>query len=460
MTALPEKFVDRLRSELGEAEASLLCETLDNTAPPTAVRLNPCKSGASVAEAGEPIGWSRYGRFLMERPSFTADTAFHAGCYYVQEAGSQFVGHILEATGCGDGRILDMCAAPGGKTTLYSSLVGKSGLVVANEPVKNRASILADNVRKWGTGNMVVTCNYPSAFAACGRFFDVVAVDAPCSGEGMFRKDERAREEWSENNVRMCAARQLEILDEAWKALKNGGVLLYSTCTFNRTENEGVLQSFSAAHEGELCEAEKVECREEWGIVTGREGVFQTFRFLPHRTRTEGFFVAVARKASSAENEYTDTFRGKSRRPVIAEAGNAVRNELRRWVSEPDNMRFAMIGDDAYTYPRESFEEVVMLSERLNVICSGVEMGRIFGGRLKPEHALAMFCGMNREAVPVAELSHDEALKYLRKDVFDVEALAEGMNLVCCDGCALGFAKRIGGRCNNLYPNSLRILNM
>lgn len=456
MTALPAKFVERLIGDFGETEGRALCDALDNTLPPTAVRLNPFKSGAVFA--GEPVAWSRNGLFLEERPSFTADTAFHAGCYYVQEAGSQFVGHILESTGFGRGRILDMCAAPGGKTTLYSALVGKEGLVVANEPVRNRASILADNVRKWGLGNTAVTCNFPSAFEGCRGFFDVVAVDAPCSGEGMFRKDERAREEWSENGVGMCAARQSEILGEAWKALKSGGVLIYSTCTFNRIENEGVLSDFSAAHEGEIVEAEDIECPEEWGIEVGRTGVFQTFRFMPHRTRTEGFFVAVARKSVDAE-EQTDTFRPKSKRPIMTEVGNTVRNELRKWFRDPDGMRFAMIGDYIFAYRREHFEEVRMLAERLNVICSGVETGRIFGGKLKPEHALAMFCELNREAVPVAELPREEALKYLRKDLFDVSPLAEGMNLVTCGGCALGFAKRVGNRCNNLYPNSLRIRN-
>lgn len=456
MTALPEKFVERLSKELGDVECRLLCEALDVTPQPVALRVNPFKAGG-VRFAGEPVPWSRWGMFLDERPSFTADPAFHAGCYYVQEAGSQFVGHILEHTGIGSGRILDMCAAPGGKTTLYSSIAGEHGLVVANEPVKNRASVLADNVRKWGAGNTVVTCNYPSAFADCENMFDVVAVDAPCSGEGMFRKDERARGEWSENAVYMCAARQSEILNDAWKALKPNGVLLYSTCTFNRTENEGVLAKFAAEYADEICEAEKVECREEWGIVCGREGAFQTFRFYPHRTRTEGFFAAVARKRGDSGAGVAKP-RSGGRRTALTETGAAVGKELNRWFDNPGQMCYASVGDDVYAYRREHFGEVRMLTERLNVIFSGVEAGRIFGGKLKPEHSLAMYFDLNRNAVPVAELSPEESLKYLRKDVFDVSGLAEGMNLVTFNGCALGFAKRIGGRCNNLYPNSLRIL--
>ena len=454
MTALPDKFVARILNDMGADEGGALCETLAGTLPPTSVRINPFKSGAHFA--GREISWSRWGVFLDERPSFTADTAFHAGCYYVQEAGSQFVGRILERTGIGEGRILDMCAAPGGKTTLYSALAGEHGLVVGNEPVRNRAAVLADNVRKWGLGNTVVTCNFPAAFADCEGMFDVVAVDAPCSGEGMFRKDERAREEWSESSVAMCAARQQEILAEAWPTLKEGGVLLYSTCTFNRSENEGVLKRFSELHAGEVTAAEEVECPDEWGIVKGREGVFQTFRFYPHRTPTEGFFVAVARKCGDGGRHAE--LRGKPRRTTLTEVGGAVRRELERWVMRPDEMCFAAAGEDLYACRREHFDEVRMLGERLNVICHGVGMGRIFGGRLKPEHPLAMYTGLNREALPAAELPRAEALKYLRKEVFDLSGMAEGMNLVMSEGLPLGFAKRVGNRCNNLYPNSLRIL--
>lgn len=450
---LPEKFVERILHDLGLAEGQALCASLDGESP-VAVRCNPFKNGTRLG--GEPIGWSRWGVKLAERPSFTNDTAFHAGCYYVQEAGSQFVGHILECTGIGGGRILDMCAAPGGKTTLYAAMAGPDGLVVANEPVRNRTAVLADNVRKWGLGNTAVTCNEPRAFEALGEYFDVVAVDAPCSGEGMFRKDERARSEWNENNVRMCAVRQSEILDSAWRVLKPEGVLIYSTCTFNRTENEEQLQRFAAKHDGEIEAAGEVVCKDEWGIVTGREGCFQTFRFYPHRTDAEGFFAAVARKSGTAEQSAVKS--GRRGKNVMTEAAGAARQELARWVLEPDKMRFASIGESLYGFRASTFDEVKMLSETVNVVCSGVEMGRIFDGRLKPAHPLAMFAGLDRKAVAVAEIDRTAALQYLRKEPFDVGAMSEGMNLIVCDGCALGFAKRIGNRCNNSYPNSLRIL--
>lgn len=448
---LPEKFVERMSLDLGDAEGRALCEALLSDAP-VSVRLNPRKRGAHPE--GEPIGWSRCGIRLAERPVFTLDTAFHAGRYYVQEAGSQFVGHILETTGTGDGRILDMCAAPGGKTTLYSALVGEKGLVVANDPVRNRASVLADNVRKWGIGNVVVACDEPQHIAVFENRFDVVAVDAPCSGEGMFRKDERAREEWSENNVRMCAARQLQILDSAWHALRPSGVLIYSTCTFNRTENEGVLREFSARVGGELAEAECIACDDAWGVVAGREGVFQTFRFYPHRACAEGFFVAVARKAASDGRAVVP----KPRRRIMNDVAGAVRKELSRWVLHPENMRFADVGGTCYGYYADTYDEVRSFAETVNVIYSGVAMGVVYNGKLKPDAALAMFVDLNENAVPVAELEREEALRYLRKQDIAASAFAEGVNLVKSGGCALGFVKRIGNRCNNMYPNSLRIL--
>lgn len=198
------------------------------------------------------------------------------------------------------GRASSTRAAPGGKTTLYASLAGPDGLVVANEIDRRRASVLADNVRKWGTGNVAVTTCEPRALGDFEAWFDVVAVDAPCSGEGMFRKDPDARGEWSEGNVKQCAARQDEILREAWRALRPGGTLVYSTCTFNRDEDEGALERMAAWAGDEIAESEETAVEDAWGIVCGRVGAFRTFRFYPHRTCGEGFFAAVARKSFDA----------------------------------------------------------------------------------------------------------------------------------------------------------------
>lgn len=464
---LPRTFVERILRDLGTTEGEALCRALDGEAC-VSIRVNPAKAEglcgeqpARVSEvlpmltAAGRVPWCADGFLLAGRPSFTFDSDFHAGAYYVQEAASQFVGCLLQGVPTSGARILDLCAAPGGKTTLYASLVGRGGLVVANEIDRRRASVLADNVRKWGTGNVVVTTCEPHAVCDCEAWFDVVAVDAPCSGEGMFRKDPAARGEWSENNVRQCAARQDDILREAWRALCPGGTLIYSTCTFNRDEDEGSLERILAWAGDEVAAPYPVDVDPAWGIVEGEVGPFRTFRFFPHRTVGEGFFAAVARKAPDAPGRQRLP---KGRRSMVAPADRASAGELRRWVREPDRMVFGTVAGTGYAWYGEQAEAVKTLSEALPVICSGVALGQLFKGRLKPDPALAFFDGLERGAVPVAGLDDEQALRYLRRQEVAAGALAEGVNLVTARGRALGFAKRIGARVNNMYPNSLRIL--
>ena len=485
---LPEKFAARVLSELGPEEGAALCAALD-TEPPVSVRLNPAKcagaaepgavqdgTGAVPGGYGSPQGnsgtdvpaplpvlqnadgrvpWCADGYYLAVRPQFTFDSDFHAGAYYVQEASSQFVGRLMGGEGVAGKRILDLCAAPGGKTTLYASLAGPDGLVVANEIDRRRAQVLADNVRKWGTGNVAVTTCEPRLLGDFEAWFDVVAVDAPCSGEGMFRKDPDARGEWSEGNVKQCAARQDEILREAWRALKPGGTLVYSTCTFNRDEDEGALERMAAWAGDEIAESEETAVEDAWGIVCGRVGAFRTFRFYPHRTCGEGFFAAVARKSFDAGGRVRAP---KARRTVFAAVDRKTAGELARWVRNPGGMRFAAVADTCYAWYAAQADAVRTLSEALPVIYSGVALGQVFKGVLKPDPALAFFDGLNRGALPAAELDDEETLRFLRRQDIAAGGLAEGMNLVCSRGRALGFAKRIGARVNNLYPNSLRII--
>ncbi len=455
MIALPIAFKERMTKQLGAEEAERLFSALDS-ASPVAVRLNPAKCGeVGVWSDGEAIAWSKNGRKLKERPSFTLDTAFHAGAYYVQEAASQFIDHIVSHEDLQGKRVLDMCSAPGGKTTIYSTAVGRDGLVVANEYVRQRANILADNVRKWGMGNVLVTNNAPEHIAQFEGWFDLVAVDAPCSGEGMFRKEAVAREDWSEDAVKMCAARQLSIVREAWQSLKDGGLFIYSTCTFNEDEDEGLLRAFMEEVGDVFVPSQRVEVDDSWGVVRGEVGPFQTFRFFPHKTDSEGLFVAVARKA-----EPTPQRTPKARKRVMQEVDKASRKELSRWLMDAENHTFALVADTIYAYNAEQFKAVQALSESLTAIYSGVAMGQIFKGKLKPDWALSQYVGVERKATAVVELDEATALDYLRKKDIAVGDMAEGMNLVTHQGRALGYAKKIGARCNNLYPNSLKIMNM
>lgn len=455
---LPEQFISRMQRELGVAEAEALCAALE-TEPSTSVRLNPAKM-AEQKWGGGRVAWSDYGYLLGERPAFTLDPDFHAGAYYVQEASSQFAGYIVSmavggAEACKGLRVLDMCAAPGGKSTHYATLVGERGLVVANEINRSRAAVLADNARKWGLGNMVVTCNDSARVADFEEWFDVVAVDAPCSGEGMFRKSDEACEQWSEANVAMCAERQWEILQNAFRSLKPGGVLLYSTCTFNRTEDEDVVGRACEEFGDELLAVDDIPIGDDWGVVTGREGVFQTFRFFPHRLTGEGMFMAVARKAGLATSRRRMP---KARRKVMEAVDKRTAQELSRWVKESEQMQFFAAGDTLYGCRKEHYDEVEALAGTLAVIYSGVAMGQVFKGKLKPDGALALYAGVNHDAVACCEVDEQEALKFLRKQDMDAAQFSEGVNMVLYGGRPLGFVKRVGARVNNMYPNSLRIL--
>ncbi len=450
---LPKLFVERVVRDMGQAQADALFAALSAQAP-TSIRLNPYKVSAPIGE--RPVGWNKYGFYLAERPSFTLDSDFHAGAYYVQEASSQFVGHILSHRSVQGARLLDMCAAPGGKSTLYSTLVGLEGLVVANEINRSRASVLADNVRKWGLGNVVVCNNRPEHLSQFESWFDVVAVDAPCSGEGMFRKDEGAVQEWSAANVVMCAERQSDILEQAWQSLKAGGTLIYSTCTFNHDENEGVLERFSKEYEGEVAPFEQVECDPSWGVVCGSVGEFQTFRLFPHLVQGEGLFVAVATKSFDAGGKMRQP---KSRKKILSTLDRTSFKELSGWVRQPELMTFLTVADSTiYGYYSAQVDAVRALAESLTTIYSGVAMGQIFKGRLKPDAALALFHDLNREVVNVAELDNSDILLYLRKQELPASLFEEGINIVAAGGYTIGFVKRIGGRVNNLYPNSLRVL--
>ncbi len=451
-TPLPERFVETMREALG-ADAEKLFAALD-TEPAVSVRHNPAKPIDCFD--GDAVGWCKWGKYLAERPQFTLDPLMHGGAYYVQEASSQFVAHLLANHDMDGKRVLDMCAAPGGKTTIYSTLVGRKGLVVANDISHSRAMALADNVQRWGMGNVVVTCNEPAHIGAFTHWFDVVAVDAPCSGEGMFRKMDEARSEWTPSSPELCAERQREILAEAWRVLRPGGMLIYSTCTFNPTEDEGVVEWLMSEYGDELEAVDSVETSEDWGVVRSDIGAFQCFHFYPHKARGEGFFAAVARKRDGAVRRSMP----KARRKLFSQCAKGDVKELSRWVDDASQHTFMMVGEDIYAYNSAVADAVVTLSENLSVVYSGVSMGRIFKSRLKPEHPLALYIGLNRSAVPMVNVSLDDALDYLRRNDIAASQFEEGINIVGYKDVPIGFVKRIGVRCNNMYPKDLRIVKL
>lgn len=450
MTGFPQDFTLSTEQLLGKSEATALFNALDKESS-TSIRYNPFK--VSQKPEGTGVPWCRYGFMLDKRPSFTLDPVFHSGVYYVQESSSMFLEHVMrQATGNPEGlTVLDLCAAPGGKTTLLSTIVGLTGVVVANEVIRSRANILAENVRKWGLGNVIVTNNDPAHFASLEGQFDVIVIDAPCSGEGMFRKDHDARMQWSASNVELCAARQRRIVADAWSSLAEGGLLIYSTCTFNEQENE---QNVKWITENYNCEGVNIDVDPAWGVVKGETEGIETFRFFPHKVAGEGLFMALMRKTSRVKPK-----RIAPRKTPFGDVNKADRIALSRWIGTAQESYFSLIGDNIYCYNRATFPIVKRIAESMNAIYSGVMMGRIFNGKLRPEHSLALYHDLAATDIPKVDVSIEDALKYLRRQDLDLNMLSEGLNLICFNNHPLGWIKRIGHRANNAYPMEMKINN-
>ena len=290
---LPESFVSYTRETMGEELFAAFVSGLGEEAP-VSIRVNRAKWDGDVVH-GERVPWSADGYYLPDRPNFTFDPLLHAGCYYVQEASSMFVERVLGQYVTEPVEMLDMCAAPGGKSLAAIATLPEGSWLMSNEPIRQRASVLAENVSKWGSERMVVVNNYPEQISKSKLKFDVILCDVPCSGEGMFRKDAQAISEWSVQNVEKCRQLQREIVAEAWKCLRPGGLLIYSTCTFNTRENEENVRWIMDEYGAEIL---PVDIREGWNVVGSLLAEFDgpVYRFIPGVTRGEGIFMAVMRK--------------------------------------------------------------------------------------------------------------------------------------------------------------------
>lgn len=315
MTILPADFISQTHQYLPTDEADALCHALSSTTSPTSVRINPMKRPDELpAPVAANVPWCTEGHYLSERPAFTFHPLLHAGCYYVQEAASMFVEQAYRTIAADfvPQRVLDLCAAPGGKSTLWRSLLPEGTLLVANEPIRNRAQILSENLTKWGHPDTVCTSAYAEDFAPLAGMFDVVAADVPCSGEGMFRKDQGAADEWSTEAVEACAERQWGIVQSIWPALRQGGYMVYSTCTFNPQENEQLVCRICNELGAEII---SIATEPEWGIsgdTTGRS--LSVCHFYPHRTNSEGLFLALLRKTSGTPATATKKKKNKEKR--------------------------------------------------------------------------------------------------------------------------------------------------
>lgn len=435
---LPQAFVARVTKDpfLGDSLLQAL-----NEEQPISIRINSSKKTAGF-ENLEPIPWSKNGFYLKERPVFTLDPHFHGGSYYPQEAGSQFIDCILRQLNLPEEPVLlDLCAAPGGKSTLIADFLNGRGLLLANEVIQNRSKILKENLTKWGTKNCLVSNNDPADFDALKSVFDCILIDAPCSGEGMFRKDQEARNEWSVESVNLCATRQKKIVTDVWDSLKPNGFLIYSTCTFNAQENEENAQWILDQTDSKILELEIPFAKK------GRDDV--GYYALPSELKTEGFYFVVIQKLGEERVQKIKSKKKSSLTKLKPEAW------FGEWVGDSKS-EFIQWNNYLFAIPEGKSELVETLHSHLRIIKMGTELGEISRKGLIPNEALALDSSILSNQVQNIELNRDQALHYLKGETFNLEG-THGFHTVSFEGTRLGWIKHLGNRFNNLFPKEWRI---
>ena len=444
---LPKDFIESTRATFGERLWEEYLGAFD-VAAPASIRLNRLKATPSdIADGKEKVAWCADGYYLKERPQFTFDPLMHAGSYYVQEASSMFLAHVLRhVLGKDPIVMIDMCAAPGGKSTLACSMLPEGSMLLTNEPVPQRASILAENVQKWGMSGVVVTNNYPRDIRRTGITADVVLCDVPCSGEGMFRKDEATMGEWSMANVEKCGTLQREIVSEAWQCLRQDGIMIYSTCTFNTRENEENVRWICDNLDGEIVE---IPTEKEWNITGSLLQGFDkpVYRFIPGHTRGEGLFMAVIRKRGEC------TQRLPKMKPII----NKVRQQT-SWLKHPEEYIIGQTGQTITAIQKQWNALTTHLAGSLKVVHAGIRLGTIKGKDIIPEQCLALSTELREDAFPTQDVDWQTAIAFLRKEAIMLPADApRGHVLIRYRKQPIGFVKNLGNRTNNLYPAEWRI---
>ncbi|MES2701661.1 MAG: RNA methyltransferase [Bacteroidota bacterium] len=443
---IPAQLLQDIAAVPGFDEAAFIAA--HNQPAPTAVRINPYKD-IGLFGTDEVVPWCSNGRYLATRPVFTLDPAFHAGAYYVQEASSMFLEHMIKALlpQRSNLRVLDLCGAPGGKSTLIASLLGRESLLVANEVIRTRASILEENMVRWGYMNTWVTSNDPHDFGKLSGYFDVMVVDAPCSGSGLWRKDERAIGEWSEANVQLCSERQQRILADVWPALKPGGILIYATCSYSPQEDEEILDWLSAEYDAATL---IVTVPAEWGIVqttsaTGMAG----YRFFPHRIKGEGFFIAAVQKTGEEETFHNrQRFRSYHDKKIQQQAAHLLSR---------DDIAFVQAGKDTYNAILALHEpDLQLLQKAVYLRKTGLDIGTPSAKEWLPGHDMALSIDA-AAGIPAITVTREQALRYLKREDMGIDDAPKGWLLVKYNGLSLGWIKSLGNRINNYLPKQWRI---
>lgn len=437
----PPDFERMMQDRLGDAYIDFA--TALHQPAPVSIRKNPAKP---IATKGTSVPWCTLGHYLEERPVFTLDPALHAGAYYVQEASSMFLEQALKLTGTEKPqRVLDLCAAPGGKSTHTISLLHPESLLVSNEAIRGRTAMLTENITKWGYSNVVVTHNDPADFQRLPGFFDVIIADAPCSGEGLFRKDPSAMEEWSVQHTGLCASRQQRIIHDVLPTLKPGGYLIYSTCTYNHQEN--------LDNVGHMCKELPLECCElspdpRWNIEPIQRGNAMGYQLFPHQVRGEGFFLSILRK--TAGHTESPKIKISLQSPTQTE-----RRELAPWLKSPDQLFMFKHQESIRMIGAQHDMSLQRLVNNLQIVNAGTALAEVARNKFIPDHGFAL--SVERSGIhPVIRVDRDEAVTYLRKDTLQRTGPA-GFALVEYEGLGLGWVNVLPNRLNNLYPSNWRI---
>ena len=444
MLNIPASILHDLQAIEGFDETAFLAA---HTMPaPVSVRLNPAKD-IGLFSANEKIPWCSNGVYLNERPVFTLDPAYHDGAYYVQEASSMFLTHMLEAIlqdkkGL---RVLDLCAAPCGKSTLIASLLDKESLLISNEVIRTRASILDENMTRWGHMNTWVTSNDPRDLGRLRGYFDIIVVDAPCSGSGLWRKDPRALDEWSEANVQMCGERQQRILADVWPALKQDGVLIYATCSYSPQEDEQILDWLANEYK---VETPPVAVPGNWNIVPVTVKGLTGYRFFPDKVKGEGFFIAAVQKKNEEDALRPQRFKTANDKKIQQQAG---------YLMNDTDLVFMQTDKENYSAMRPGQEaDLKILQQAVYLRKAGLKLGMPTAKEWIPEHEVALGIDTN-PALPSIDADRDQALRFLKREDMGITGLAKGWQIVRYKGLGLGWVKALDNRVNNYLPKQWRI---
>lgn len=442
MIEIPKSLLNELEGSEGFDREDFIAAHQQEV--PVSIRINPFKNCELDFSLGTKIGWCDDSYFLKERPSFTHDPLFHAGAYYVQEAGSMFLEWALKSINDlpEDPIALDLCASPGGKSTILSSFLSNKGLLISNEVIKTRTAALVQNLNKWGADNTFVINNDPKDLEILRDEIDLLIIDAPCSGSGLFRKQPNAINEWSVENVSFCAARQKRILSDSISLLKEGGFLFYSTCSYSFEENESNVEWMIKELDLEIKE---IEIQPEWGIIKTEYG----YRFYPQKTRSEGFFCALLQK-KNGENV-------KKSRKQNKKQGNFVKNSPFEHYFPEKKGQIVKFGELFHYLPQQLDKISFLLGSNLYFKKAGICLGEMKGIDIIPNHELAL--SYNAYHTKMIDLSKVDALSYLRKQELKLQSQNQGFSLLQYKGLGIGWGKVLERRFNNYLPSELRILS-